>query len=296
MKTLAICLSICFAVAVWAAGSGIADAATSSCDVPAVARNLAYVEEPVSELQRLDVYGFAPKKCDPVPVVVWVHGGGWAIGDKRRVEEKATFFNDLGYVLVSVNYRLSTRGVPDHPTHPDHADDVGAAVAWVQEHIDEHGGDGDRLALLGHSAGAHLVALVGLDPDYIEQAGGDFDTVRCVLSNDTESYDLVQRATSTRFLIANAFGSDESAWPDASPINHVDDTDDQPDFLIVRRGTVVRQSAQTEFGAALEDAGGDVTYLDAPGYTHGDVNKMIGVDGETVVTPTVERFTRSCLE
>lgn len=298
LKTLATCLSICFGVAVWAAGVGDAGAATRSCDVPAVTRDLSYVEEPVSDLQKLDVYGFESKKCDPVPVIVWVHGGGWAIGDKRRVDEKATFFNDLGYVLVSVNYRLSTRGVPDHPTHPDHANDVGAAVAWVQEHIDEHGGDGDHVALLGHSAGAHLVALVGLDPDYIQHAGGDFDGVRCVLSNDTESYDVVARSSAnaaTNLLITNAFGRDDSLWSDASPINHVDDIDDPPDFLIVRRGLESRQAAQTEFGTALEDSGGTVTYLDAPGYSHGDVNKMIGVAGETVVTPTVQRFTDRCL-
>jgi len=295
MKQLAISLSICIAAAVWAAGAGNAGAAAAACDEPVVTRDVSYVEEPVSDLQALDVYGFETKKCDPVPVVVWVHGGGWAIGDKRRIEEKATFFNDLGYVFVSINYRLSTRGVADHPIHPDHADDVGAAIAWVEKHIDEHGGNGNRIALLGHSAGAHLVALVGLDPDYVEQAGGDFGSVRCVMSNDTESYDLVTRAESVPFLIPNAFGQDKSAWPDASPINHVDDVDVLPDFLIVRRGTAARRAAQTQFGAALEEADGDVTYVDAPGYSHGDVNKLIGADAETVVTPPIEEFTKACL-
>jgi arylformamidase len=215
------------------------------------------------------------------------------------VGEKATFFNDLGYVFVSVNYRLSAPSRdPDHPRHPAHADDVGAAVAWIEEHIGEHGGDGTRLALLGHSAGAHLATLVGLDRRYVEGAGGDPAVVHCVISNDTASYDLLARGEDgprARRIVANAFGSDQETLRDASPRAHVADHDDPPAFLVVRRGAPGRQAAQTAFGEALEAAGAAVTMLDAPGYTHGDVNRRIGVEGEMLVSPPIERFTRECL-
>src|SRR5688500_17301102 len=87
----------------------------------AITRNLPYVDDPISPRQQLDIYGFdLPKGCPSVPVVVYVHGGGWRGGDKRGVGDKATFFNGLGYVFVSVNYRLSSPlGDPRRPMHPD---------------------------------------------------------------------------------------------------------------------------------------------------------------------------------
>jgi acetyl esterase/lipase len=300
MKTLVICLSICLAVAAWAARSGSAGAASADCVIPVVTRDVPYVDDQIAPRQELDVYGFEPDGCDPVPVVVYVHGGGWRGGDKRAVGEKATFFNDLGYVFVSVNYRLSApNGDPNRPMHPDHSDDVGMAIAWVEANIDDHGGDGEHLALIGHSAGAHLVALVGLDDHYVDQAGGDPSAIECVISNDAGAYDLLARRENgprASALVANAFGTDETILRDASPIAHVDDGDsDPPGFLVVRRGSLVRQGGQERFADALERAGGAVTILDATTYTHGQVNAMIGVDGDTVMTPPIEEFTRDCL-
>jgi acetyl esterase/lipase len=262
-------------------------------------RNVEYVDEPVADLQQLDVYGFdLPRGCPDVPVVVYVHGGGWRGGDKRGVGDKATFFNSLGYVFVSVNYRLSSPvGDPNRPTHPDHADDVGAAIAWVQEHIDDHGGDDEHLALIGHSAGAHLVALVGLDPDYVDDAGGEARAIECVMSNDTESYELIIRSTDDRggLLVANAFGKNPETLEDASPMTHLGDRSRVPDFLVVRRGLERRQVRQTEFAEALEAEGADVTILDTPGLSHGDVNRLIGTAEDQVMTPAIQRFTNACL-
>jgi len=298
MKTLALSLALFLGVAVWAAGSGTAGAAP--CGTPQLARNVEYVDDPVSPLQRLDVYGFEPSKgCKDRPVVMWVHGGGWRLGDKRNEPAKVKLFNELGYVFVSVNYRLSDpTGDPDRPVHPAHAQDVGAAVAWVEENVAEYGGDGEDLALLGHSAGGHLVALVGLDPRYIEQAGGNADAVRCVVANDTEGYDLVERASqggTAKQLVANAFGSDVSAYADASPINHVADRDEPPDFLVITRGLPRRRAAAQAFADAAEDAGASVEVLKATGLTHGDVNRLIGAPGETLITPTIKTFTQDCL-
>jgi len=300
MKTLVTCLTISLAVAAWAAGSGNAGATIADCATPVATRSIPYVDEPVSPRQELDVYGFETSGgCDPGPVVVYVHGGGWRVGDKRAVGEKATFFNDLGYVFVSVNYRLSAPADdPDRPMHPDHADDVGAAVAWVQASIEDHGGDGEHLALIGHSAGAHLVSLVGLDDHYIEQAGGNPSAVECVITNDG-AYDLLARTENgsrASRLLTNAFGTDQDTLRDASPITHVDDGDDDPPgFLVVLRGVPLRQGAQVRFVDALEGAGGEVTTLDATTYTHGEVNAMIGVAGDTVMTSPIEEFTRNCL-
>ena len=290
------------AMVVYSAGASPAGAATSCADgKPKVTRNIASVDDPASPLQQLDVYGFAPTDgCTPAPVVMWVHGGGWAKGDKRNgVADKVALFNEMGAVFVSVNYRLSTpAGAADRPLHPAHAQDVGAAVTWVEDNIEQYGGDGEELALLGHSAGGHLVSLVGTDPQYIEDASGSAGAVRCVISNDTEGYDLVERAASSevsRRLLANAFGPDQSTYAAASPITHVGDRDTPADFLIITRGTPRRVAAARAFATAAEGAGSSVEVLEARGLTHGDVNRLVGAADDTVITPAVTTFLDDCL-
>jgi acetyl esterase/lipase len=127
------------------------------------------------------------------PAVIVVHGGGWASGDRRTdfppVLEALTA---AGYLYVAVDYRLS----PKHPW-PACRDDVKDAVAWTKAHIRDHGGDPDRLAILGYSAGGHLAfwaaiqdqpphplkGLIGLAPatDLLEdlgRRGGPSDAMR----------------------------------------------------------------------------------------------------------------------
>ena len=82
---------------------------------------------------------------------------------------------------------------------------------------------------------------------------------------------------------------------DASPINHVDDREQPPDFLVISRGGPRRVGVAQAFADAVTEAGGQAEVLDATGYTHGDVNKRLGEPGETVVTPPVEAFTKECL-
>ena len=97
--------------------------------------------------------------------MIWVHGGAWQIGDKAQVQAKPKAFNERGYVLVSVNYRF-------HPavTYKEQAGDIAQAIRWVNDHAREHGGDPGRVFLMGHSAGAHLAALVGTDGRYLEKS------------------------------------------------------------------------------------------------------------------------------
>lgn len=109
--------------------------------------------------QRLDIYG--PAGTAPgarLPVIVFIHGGGWSSGDKAGYEFAGRALAARGFVAVLPNYRL----VPD-AHFPDFVDDAAAAVRWVRAHIGEHGGDGERIVLAGHSAGAHIAALLAMD-------------------------------------------------------------------------------------------------------------------------------------
>ena len=124
-------------------------------------RNVQYakIDGVDSELLSLDI--FSPKKPGKHPVMVMIHGGGWRIGDKANramTRHKAPHFVDHGFVYASVNYRLSkTR---DDPKHPAHVQDIAKALAWIHDHVGEYGGDPDRIFVMGHSAGAHLAALI----------------------------------------------------------------------------------------------------------------------------------------
>src|SRR5262245_38384904 len=117
--------------------------------------NIPYVEKG-DERQVLDV--FSPKNAKNLPVVFWIHGGGWQAGDKTDVQIKPQVFMDKGFVFVSINYRL----LPSVEMATIFRD-VAKAVRWVHDHIAEYGGDPKRLLVMGHSAGAQLAALICTD-------------------------------------------------------------------------------------------------------------------------------------
>ena len=123
-----------------------------------VTRNIDYWGDGIAR-HRLDVYRsrLAPPE-QRRPVMVYIHGGAWMIGDKR--EQGKPMMYELvarGWVCVAINYRLSPKA-----TWPDHIVDVKRAVAWVKEHIAEYGGDPRFVAVSGGSAGGHLCALLAL--------------------------------------------------------------------------------------------------------------------------------------
>ena len=123
---------------------------------------------------KLDIIRSRSVVPERAPVLIYVHGGGWMIGDKRQ--QGIPMMHELiarGWVCVAINYRLSPRA-----TWPAHVVDCKRAVAWVREHIAEYGGDPEFIAISGGSAGGHLSALVALTPDEPEWQPGfeDADT------------------------------------------------------------------------------------------------------------------------
>lgn len=109
---------------------------------------------------RLDIYHSRLAPPAGAPVMVYIHGGAWVIGDKRE-QGKPLMFELVarGWVCVAINYRLSPQA-----TWPDHIVDAKRAVAWVRTHISQYGGDPSFIAVSGGSAGGHLCALLALTP------------------------------------------------------------------------------------------------------------------------------------
>jgi len=227
--------------------------------------------------------------------VVWVHGGGWQRGDKRnQMRDKVRLWNRAGYTVVSVDYRLTDPAVSTPVRFPTHAQDAAAAVAWVHDHIGAYGGDPERLAILGHSAGAQLAATVATDPAHLAARGLRLDALRCAGALDTEGYDVAAMAGRGNPIYRAAFGDDPATWTDASPIAHVAARTGIPRFLVVERGTPRRRRAADAFVTRLRDAGVAVSVVDAGSLTHAQVNSEIGRAGDTVVTPPLAQFLAEC--
>jgi arylformamidase len=230
---------------------------------------------------------------DHRPVVVYVHGGSWAIGDKaNQIQDKVSLFTGAGYLFVSINYRLSPssgdpQNDPNRIKFPDHPHDVGEAIGWLSRHVSSYGGDPNRIALIGHSAGAHLVSLVSTDPEYVAAYGVHEWQLIGTVSLDSDAYDIPHRiATGTpqaRAILYNAFATPaenavSNAWVLGSPITWAGPKD--PPFLLVPQAAVAdRVSESQEMAGALAAASG-ASVFPVP-YDHQAINDAVGSPVDT---------------
>lgn len=120
----------------------------------------------VDHRQRLDVY--APEGAQRRPIVIFWYGGSWVTGSKTNYRFVGAAFAARGFITVIPDYRLYPQ-----IKFPTFVEDGAQAVAWVQQHAHEFGGDPTRIVLMGHSAGAHEAALLALDRRYLQQAGAN---------------------------------------------------------------------------------------------------------------------------
>jgi acetyl esterase/lipase len=223
--------------------------------------------------QRLDVY--SPKNGKGLPVVIYIHGGEWTKGDKAEVSFKPKFFNENGVVFISTNYRLFPAA-----KFPAHAEDVAAAVRWAVDHVAEYGGDPKKIVLMGHSAGCHLVTLVALDPTYLAGVKLVPSDLRAVVAWSGGAYDLVgkvKQGGTYKEHIMNAFGPEEAAWKDASPVTHARNAGTAAPFLFAahEKGNPAHQAAERLAGL-IRDAKGQANVVLLEGRTHTTANHLLG--------------------
>jgi acetyl esterase/lipase len=169
---------------------------------------------------KLDLY--LPKDQKDFPVVLFVHGGAWVIGDKKDFgiyEALGKMFARQGIGAAVTNYRLSP-GVK----HPEHVKDVARAFAWVHKNIQTYGGRPDQLFVCGHSAGGHLVSLLATDPAYLAAEGLSLKDVKGALPI-SGVYGLPDN------MLKEVFGTDAEVRKAAGPVNQV--REGCPPFLIL---------------------------------------------------------------
>ena len=224
-----------------------------------------------------------------------MHGGGWSIGDKaNNAADRAQFYNAQGWMVVAVNYRLTTAGADPPVQFPDYNNDVAAAVAWVFANAADYGGDPSNVFLVGHSAGAGIVASIAADPQLLAEYDLTPTQLDCVVLLDTAAYDVAKAVQGTNpALYLNAFGDDPAVWAAASPITHVGEGPLPGRMLIVTRGGPARINDAQIFADQLNDAEVDVQLVDASPLSHSDVNILIG-SNDDIMTPLLIRELARC--
>jgi len=229
-------------------------------------------------LQTLDIWRARDAKA-PAPLVVFVHGGGWKRGSKDNAtgEYKPVHYPDEGYAFASINYRL----VPDATVEQQAADVAGAVKALV-DRADGLAIDRRRIVLMGHSAGAHLVALVGTDERYLKGAGLSFADIAGVIPIDGAAYDVPGQTKDgppiMQATYKQAFGTGSARQKALSPTLQAA-APNAPQFLLlyVQRPDGVRQARA--LGAALEAGGSRVEHGSFPGeglQGHAEINRRLG--------------------
>ncbi|MEO7319657.1 MAG: alpha/beta hydrolase [Chthoniobacteraceae bacterium] len=243
--------------------------------------NLPYVEHG-HERQVLDIY--SPPNAKNLPVVFWIHGGGWQAGDKSDVKLKPQWFLDRGFVVVSTNYRL----LPDVDMGTL-IRDVAKSFAWVQQHIAEHGGDPRRVLVGGHSAGAQLAAILCTDDRYLRAEGVSLDVLLGCVPVDGDTYDIpaIIETAETRLRVhgfpppknghRQKFGLTPENHKDFSAVTHIARGKGIPPFLILHVADHPDTTAQAQrLGAVLKDAGILTTVFGAKNTNHSKLNDDLG--------------------
>jgi acetyl esterase/lipase len=208
---------------------------------------------------KLDLY--LPKGAKDFPVLFFVHGGGWTKGSKDGFAKHGHLFAKNGIAFVAINYRLTPQ-----VQHPVHAQDVAKAFAWTHAHIAKYGGRPDEIVISGHSAGGHLVALIGADASYLKAEKLSLADIKGVIPI-SGVYTIRNRS--------KAFGSDDEVLRQASPQTHVQGK--RPPFLIIyadKDGKNFDKMAE-EFSHALQKNGNVATTLKVDHRTHGTVMSNI---------------------
>jgi acetyl esterase/lipase len=244
-------------------------------------------------LTSLDVY--VPASCEPVPALIWLHGGAWVSGDKRDpgVAEKVALAHSLDMALVSVNYRLASEG--GQFRWPTQVGDAVAAIVWLRENGSRLRLDMARLIVGGFAAGGHIATMVAADPAQLAFAGVGRDAVDCVVALDTSAFDLRDPAPELESVLVQVFGTVRADREQASPIVQVERFG-RPGgaVLVVASKPSARVARQLAFVDMVVARGGWARLFDGGDYDHEEMNLMLGAPGETRISEPVRQFLQSC--
>ena len=217
----------------------------------------------------------------PLPLICWIHGGGWKNGSKSGTGILRTILRSGDFAGASIGYRLS-----DEAQWPSQIHDCKAAIRWLKAHAEEYNFDANRIGIAGSSAGGHLVAMLGVSHgvDHLEGEIGEHTAqdaeVACVvdlygptelltMSDFDSTMDHNAPESPESLLIGGPIQENKEKANDASPIKHISD-DDEP-FLIIHgtKDPLVSYQQSTAFEKALEEVGVTAILVTVEGGEHG---------------------------
>lgn len=245
-------------------------------------------------LEKLDLYIPKNKGSARMPILIFLHGGGWRMGDKQQQGGKGALYAQNGIIFVNANYGLAPNVV-----HPQQVLDVAKSIKYSVDHAQEWGGDPERIFLMGHSAGAHLVDLVATNQRFLQEVGVKPTCIKGVISLDTASLDLLKRTQEESMegkhvgaMIEQAFGKSSEMLKDGSPTLNIHKGAYYPPFLMYcgeRRRSCLEQ--HKEFAHQLKNVGAKVAVKPVP-LSHRDINLAAG-DGTTQIFRESKAFIES---
>lgn len=233
----------------------------------------------------LDIYkNTNTKNTANLPVVFWIHGGGWQTGDKSDVAIKPKYFTDKGYLFVACNYRL----LPDVSMEVL-IEDVASALHWVHREIASHGGNPESIIVGGHSAGAQLAALLCIDDRYLKANKTPMSILKGCIPVDGDTYDIpkiimtaehrqaVYGGKMPTFGHRQKFGNDPEKHVEFSAVTHVSKNKKIPPFLILYFSGNPDTTAQARrLESVLKDAEIPVMVLGKHDSNHSKLNDDLG--------------------
>lgn len=246
-------------------------------------------------LQALDLW--VPQGARKAPLVLFVHGGGWQRGSKNNATGRALPAHMLaqGYAFASIDYRLVPRN-----TVEEQASDVAAALAHILKRAGELGIDRSRVVITGHSAGAHLVALVGTDERYLRSAGLSFADIDGVMPNDGAGYDVATQMKDAGPRLAQtyaqAFGTDPARQKALSPVAQAA-APNAPAFLLLHAARPEAAAQARALAEALGKGGSQAEVAGFPGAGlrgHMEINRRLGEPGYPA-TPVMDAWLKKVL-
>lgn len=222
----------------------------------------------------LDIY--SPNTENPVPVLVVFHGGGWVTGDKKDFADIAKGMASFGYCVVVFNHRLYPK-----VRFPEMIKDGTRAVAWIHNNISKHGGNREKLFLVGHSSGAHMAALLATNKTFLGSQNIPLKNISGVVGI-SGAY-RIERGVHPHIFTKNDYQLNR-----ASPYDHVGP--ETPPFLILYAGrelpTIKKQGKL--MASKLRLKGKPVAVKEFPGRNHGTIAVKIGTKSDPVTQEIIQ--------
>ncbi len=237
---------------------------------------------------KLDVYN-KDDDIEDKPIVIFVHGGGWKMGSKSLHSDKGEFFSQKDNLFISVDYPL----FPD-ADYKEQARMIASAVNWAHQNAQEYGGDKNNIILLGHSAGAHLIALISTNETYLQSVGLGLTNIKETILLDSGGLDIVElrETTPALFKIVHepVFGSKVKDLQEASPNNYIEKDKNTPSFLIfhstLNEGRALN-SINFDKKLKINNIESEIHGIEA---THEEINKNIGSKDDEITKIIMEHI------